>query len=79
MLIAGKKKTNPSYTGELNIKADINKLFVNYNAEFVYNILYRLTYGGAKAKAFPETIRNAKIIELLRDILEERLDIPKKY
>jgi len=31
-VIEGKKKTHPKYTGEIAIKAKLNKLFVNYNA-----------------------------------------------
>jgi len=42
ILIEGKKKTHPKYTGEITVKSRVNKLFINYNAEFVYDVLSRL-------------------------------------
>lgn len=54
-------------------------MFVNYNAEFFYEIIYRLVVGNYEAKPFPDDIRDTKIFEWLKEIFEENNGIEEKY
>jgi hypothetical protein len=79
VLIEGKKKTHPKYTGEVSIKSRVNRLFINFDAEFAFRIIYRLAVGEEKQKYYTEEVKNTKIFEMLQEILLQDNGIDAKY